>query len=161
MPPYTNVTTNTTYILNTKKMNFSQAESYCNDNGGHLASWNNREEQMEVEQHFINAGVLFPHCHQIYWMGLRAKNWPRFNWLDSLLMSPGGFATLSQLLQVASTVTVTSSTDTCTNAWLPLLAILLAAAHHFCALPQPVVTASCLCCCPRPLLPLQQLGHVH
>jgi hypothetical protein len=33
MPPYTNVTTNTTYILNTKKMNFSSAEQYCNDNG--------------------------------------------------------------------------------------------------------------------------------
>jgi hypothetical protein len=89
MPPYTNVTTNTTYILNTKKMNFSQAESYCNDNGGHLASWNNREEQMEVEQYFIKVGVLFPNCHQIYWMGLRAKSWPRFNWLDSLLLPPG------------------------------------------------------------------------
>jgi hypothetical protein len=33
MPPYTNVTTNTTYILNTKKMNFSTAEQFCNDNG--------------------------------------------------------------------------------------------------------------------------------
>jgi hypothetical protein len=49
-----------------------------------------KEEQLEVERHFIDTGLLFPECHQIYWMGLRAKTWPRFNWLDTLLPSPGG-----------------------------------------------------------------------
>jgi hypothetical protein len=39
MPPYTNVTTNTTYVLNTRKLNFTWAENYCNDNGGHIVSW--------------------------------------------------------------------------------------------------------------------------
>jgi hypothetical protein len=48
-----------------------------------------KEEQLEVEGHFIEAGLLFPECHQIYWIGLRAKSWPRFSWLDSLLPSPG------------------------------------------------------------------------
>lgn len=42
-----------------------------------------------MEGHFVEAGLLFPECHQIYWIGLRAKTWPRFNWLDSLLPSPG------------------------------------------------------------------------
>jgi NADH-quinone oxidoreductase subunit H len=38
-----------------------------------------------VEQAFIKMGVLFPECHKTYWMGLRARTWPRFSWLDSLL----------------------------------------------------------------------------
>jgi hypothetical protein len=89
MPPYVNVTTNTTYILNTRKQNFSTAEQFCNDNGGHLASWATKDKQIEVEQAFIKMGVLFPECHKTYWMGLRARTWPRFSWLDSLLGAPG------------------------------------------------------------------------
>ena len=94
MPPYTNATTNTTYILNTRKLNFTFAERFCNDQGGHLASWNSKAEQIEVEQYFIKAGVLFPECHKTYWMGLSAKIWPRFTWKDSLLAAPGGHAIL-------------------------------------------------------------------
>jgi hypothetical protein len=38
-PPYRNETTNTTYILNTNRLNFFDAEQVCNDNGGHLATY--------------------------------------------------------------------------------------------------------------------------
>jgi hypothetical protein len=38
---------------------------------------------------FRTAGILYPECHQHYWIGLRATIWPRFNWLDMLLPNPG------------------------------------------------------------------------
>lgn len=48
-----------------------------------------REEQQEVEEALVRMGVLYPECHQHYWIGLRAITWPRFNWLDMLLPNPG------------------------------------------------------------------------
>lgn len=50
---YTSNTTRHTYILNTNYMNASAAQQYCNDSGGHLAGWDNRAEQSEVEQYYI------------------------------------------------------------------------------------------------------------
>ena len=38
---------------------------------------------MEVEQHFIEKGYLLPKYHKAYWNGLRASQWPTFNWIDA------------------------------------------------------------------------------
>ncbi len=42
-----------------------------------------------MEEALVRMGVLYPECHQHYWIGLRAVTWPRFNWLDMLLPNPG------------------------------------------------------------------------
>jgi hypothetical protein len=41
--------TNSTYVWNTGSATFDEAEETCNSYGGHLAAWNNAEEQQEVE----------------------------------------------------------------------------------------------------------------
>jgi hypothetical protein len=73
--------------------NFSDAEASCQNQGGHLTSYQSEAEQAEVEQYYIKNGYLFPTFagHQFYWMGLNASFWPstgfaKFHWLDR---SPG------------------------------------------------------------------------
>lgn len=65
------------YLLNTKAMNFTAAEAYCQSQGGHLASYTTLEEQQEVERYYVNNGMFFPLYHIAYWIGLRATAWPR------------------------------------------------------------------------------------
>ena len=38
--------------------------------------------QSEVEQYFVKEGYLLPKYHQGYWLGLRAAQWPTFQWID-------------------------------------------------------------------------------
>jgi hypothetical protein len=87
---YTNDTTGVSYLLNTQPTNFTAAEQYCNDNGGHLIGLGSLEEQHEVEEYYINDGQLFPLYHQVYWNGLRAQSWPRFSWIDNVTPMPSG-----------------------------------------------------------------------
>jgi hypothetical protein len=79
-------TTGSTYMLNTKNMTFDDAESFCNDQGGHLVAYNNLEEQQEVEQCFINQGSMLPNFNKFYWIGLKTGDdtatWPNFTWID-------------------------------------------------------------------------------
>jgi hypothetical protein len=51
---YKSNTTKSTYTLNTHYMTFEDAQQYCNDTGGHLAGWDSRAEQLEVEQYYIS-----------------------------------------------------------------------------------------------------------
>jgi hypothetical protein len=73
-------------MLNTKDMTFANAESFCNDQGGHLVAYNSLEEQREVEQCFTDQGVLLPNFDSFYWIGLKTgddtANWPNFTWID-------------------------------------------------------------------------------
>lgn len=78
---YTNDTTGSSYLLNTAPHNFTAAQSYCNEQGGNLAGFASLAEQLEVEKYYISEGMLYPLFHQVYWMGLRATNWPRWGWL--------------------------------------------------------------------------------
>lgn len=41
-----NSTSRFTYLLNTKPMNWTTSEQYCNDNGGHLVAYQSAEEQV-------------------------------------------------------------------------------------------------------------------
>jgi hypothetical protein len=81
-PRYVSGTSGLTYVLNTQRMDFAAAEQYCNDQGGHLASWGSSAEQTEVEQWFTAQGFLFPDCHLSYWIGLKTDQWPNFYWTD-------------------------------------------------------------------------------
>jgi hypothetical protein len=59
------------------------AEQYCNDLGGHLASWNSQAEQTEIENYWVGAGLLLPLFHKMYWMGAYLTDediWPGFRW---------------------------------------------------------------------------------
>lgn len=60
----------------------TQAQRGCNDLGGHLVSWKGLIEQVEVEQYYVNYGVLLPYFHKGYWTGLTADSWPNFMWVD-------------------------------------------------------------------------------
>ena len=42
-----------TYILSTSAASEAEAQAFCNDQGGHLASYESLEEQYEVEQAFV------------------------------------------------------------------------------------------------------------
>jgi hypothetical protein len=42
---YTSPLFKSRYVLNTNPLSFEQAEIFCNENGGHLASWESLQEQ--------------------------------------------------------------------------------------------------------------------
>ena len=56
--------TNATYVLNTQLAKQSVAEQFCRDRGGHLASYASFQEQIEVEQWFVEQGFLLPDYHR-------------------------------------------------------------------------------------------------
>ena len=51
------------YILNTNQMVSKDAQSYCNSQGGHLASYTSYDEQAEVEGYFTNQAR---NCHGLH-----------------------------------------------------------------------------------------------
>ncbi len=53
---------NTTYILNTNPMVFDAAESYCNDMGGHLASWGSSVSSLYRHQALLLVTDTARHC---------------------------------------------------------------------------------------------------
>jgi hypothetical protein len=75
-----------TYLLNTTRATFDDAEATCNRYGGHLVGYSSLAEQRAVEQCFTNTGFLLPNFHKFYWMGLRTgfsgAQWPNFTWID-------------------------------------------------------------------------------
>ena len=74
------------YVLNTTATDFWAAERVCNAKGGHLVGFDELDEQVAVEQCFIQQGFLLPKFHQFYWMGLASgvngAVWPNFTWID-------------------------------------------------------------------------------
>ncbi len=50
------------YILNTNPTSFRSAQTFCNAQGGHLASWDSYAEQYEVEQYFVNQVRVLASC---------------------------------------------------------------------------------------------------
>ncbi len=75
--PYLNPLNNNTYILNSSLADFFTAQQFCLRSGGHLASFTSGQEQQDVEQFYIKAGLLFPSYHKSYWFGLytNAAGW--------------------------------------------------------------------------------------
>jgi hypothetical protein len=67
------------------QVNQAKAESMCNDIGGHLAAYVSQDEQVEMENAFLNSGYLLPSFHKTYWLGLTAVTWPMFSWSDRSL----------------------------------------------------------------------------
>ncbi len=56
---YTNTQTEVTYMLNTSKANYYEAEEVCMERGGHLVSYTSIEEQLDVEAYFeASSGLL-------------------------------------------------------------------------------------------------------
>lgn len=89
-PPFTSSVTNSTFQYASNLSDFTAGQKACNLLGGHLASYVSLEEQVEVEQHFIKAGYLFPKARPFYWMGLRtnATAEPRkYTWIDPTLVT--------------------------------------------------------------------------
>jgi hypothetical protein len=80
-------------VLNTNRMVQPEAEAACNTHGGHLAYYQSLFEQSEVEQQYINAGLLYPNYMPLYWMGLISspESYPKFRWANNLLPPPNRF----------------------------------------------------------------------
>jgi hypothetical protein len=56
---YTNSFTQVTYVLDTSRVNWYEAEDVCMGHGGHLVSYNSIEEQLDVEAYFeASSGLL-------------------------------------------------------------------------------------------------------
>jgi hypothetical protein len=66
---YTSEISNNSYILNQFVSNFTKAQEFCTDNGGHLAAFASLEEQQEVEGYYIEMGYLLPTYHKSYYIG--------------------------------------------------------------------------------------------
>lgn len=70
-----------TFLLNTSVADVYSHEAGCAAQGGHLTSYISLLEQLEVEDQFVNLGVLLPTFHLRYWIGLYIpyrdpKLWP-------------------------------------------------------------------------------------
>ena len=59
-------------------MTFEEAETYCQAQAGHLASFTALKDQQDVEAFLIDLGVLMPGYHTMYWIGLNTSRWPDF-----------------------------------------------------------------------------------
>jgi hypothetical protein len=81
---YVSPKSNATYIYNNTQLNFVQAEQTCNDQGGHLVTYMDLNEQLEVEAYYSRMGYLFPRFSSFYWIGLRTQSWPNFIFIDRL-----------------------------------------------------------------------------
>jgi hypothetical protein len=77
---YVSGTTQATYILNTSMASWADAQQACNDNGGHLVSYQTPDEQTEVEGFFERGGMFITLYHVFYWTGLVSdqQEWPQF-----------------------------------------------------------------------------------
>jgi hypothetical protein len=77
---YVSNTTQATYILNTSMANWADAKQVCNDNGGHLVSYQTPDEQSEVEGYYERSGMFITRYHIFYWTGLVSDQqmWPQF-----------------------------------------------------------------------------------
>lgn len=64
-------------------VDYPTAEARCSELSGYLVSYENLEEQIEVEAAFLNTGALDMTYYNKYWIGLRVPNtrtWPNFVW---------------------------------------------------------------------------------
>jgi hypothetical protein len=89
-PAFTSSVSNSTFQYASNLSDFVSGQRSCNLLGGHLASYTSLEEQMEVEQHYIASGYLFPKARPFYWMGLRTNATAeprRYTWIDPTLVS--------------------------------------------------------------------------
>ena len=80
---YSSENTGWTYAFGNHLIGQVAAETKCQSVGGHLVTWSSLDEQSEVEQYFIRQGYMLPKYHRGYWLGLRASQWPTFQWLDA------------------------------------------------------------------------------
>jgi hypothetical protein len=72
-----------TYVLNTSRLPFVEAQATCNAQGGHLVYYDSLAEQSEVEAAFVSRGAFIPSYHKFYWIGYRTLDWPNFVWVNN------------------------------------------------------------------------------
>jgi hypothetical protein len=73
------------YTLNTNPMMYEEAEAWCKNAGGHLATYVSLSEQQEVETYYATYGMLLLGFHKFYWIGAQVppvNSWPGFQWID-------------------------------------------------------------------------------
>ncbi len=88
--------TGRTFVFNNLPMDQATGETFCNEQGGHLAVYNSSYEQREVELYFISKGLLLPNYHKHYWLGYNSDSqaWPIFKPVDASVLpltSPGAY----------------------------------------------------------------------
>ena len=71
------------FVLNTDLVDYATAETRCEGMNGYLVSYENLEEQIEVEDVFLSQYTLDFTYYNKYWIGLRVPQgnvWPHFEW---------------------------------------------------------------------------------
>jgi hypothetical protein len=71
------------FVLNTELVDYSTAEARCEAMAGYLVSYEDLEEQIEVEGMFLSQNALDMTYYNRYWIGLRVppgRAWPYFEW---------------------------------------------------------------------------------
>jgi hypothetical protein len=71
------------FVLSTDLVDYATAEGRCEEMRGYLVSYENLEEQIEVEEVLLRQGALDMTYYNKYWIGLRVPNqrtWPSFEW---------------------------------------------------------------------------------
>ena len=81
LPPYTDKKSGASYLYNSDEVIQSDAEQWCNDNGGHLVSYESLEEQKNVEGYFTAAGCLIPTDGNAYWIGAMMDQTMSWKWV--------------------------------------------------------------------------------
>ncbi len=66
--------TNATFTFSTAELAYSSASTFCMSQGGQMVSFQSLEEQQEVEDAYIDMGILIPGWHKAYWLGLTTKS---------------------------------------------------------------------------------------
>jgi hypothetical protein len=75
-------TAGNTFVLNTTMLNFTEASRSCNMYGWHLATFDSRNEQNEVEAFFTSSSYLLPTFHRQFWMGLIKRDGSSWSFMD-------------------------------------------------------------------------------
>jgi hypothetical protein len=88
----TSAVTGNNFTFFTETKNYTNAKEHCISMGQHLVSFENLDEQAEVEAGLILSGFLLPGFQRLYWLGLTAtlEEWPFYRWNDRSLKGPGG-----------------------------------------------------------------------
>jgi hypothetical protein len=87
---YTSKVSAATFVWNPAKLEQAEAQLACNDLGGHLAVFTSLAEQVDVENYYINWGLMFPTYTPSYWMGAESAFdlWPSFFWAQRNFTGP-------------------------------------------------------------------------
>jgi hypothetical protein len=87
-PIYYQNTTGYIFVYHLEPLTFDDAQAACLSDGGSLVTYDSIVKQKDVEQTFLDRGIIEQDSHPFYWMGLYIapyNEWPNFKWLNGMI----------------------------------------------------------------------------